>query len=215
MKKIILSAALTLPSFAFAQPSSQVAWTPDQLIFVKAGNPAKGQELGKSCAACHGDKGISTSPANPSLAGQLPTYLYKQLQDYKNGNRQNPMMNGIAKGLSDQDAADLAAWFGSQPPAFQSSSLMAYDQAKNLVKTGSRERTLAPCEVCHGREGKGQAMDIPALSGQNAAYTSYTLKTFKDSSRHNDVYSRMRLIAQRLTDQEIEELGLYYQNIKN
>lgn len=215
MKKLIIGILLTLPALVFAQPSSQVAWTPEQLNFVKNGNPSKGQELAKACAGCHGDKGISPSPTYPSLAGQLPTYLYKQLQDYKNGNRADPMMGPVAQGLSEQEAADLAAWFGSQPAVFQSSSLMNYDQAENLVKNGNRERTLPPCEVCHGKDGKGQAMDVPALSGQNAAYISYTLKTFKNGTRRNDIYSRMRLIAESLTDQEIDELGFYYQNIKN
>jgi cytochrome c553 len=149
------------------------------------------------------------------LAGQLATYLYKQLQDYSHGERQDMMMSGLAKSLSQQDAADLAAWFASQTPAFQSPSVMNYEHAENLVKIGSNDRLLAPCEVCHGSDGKGQVMDTPALSGQSAEYTSATLKAFKSGERHNDIYSRMRLIAETLTDQEIEELGLYYQNIKN
>jgi cytochrome c553 len=57
-------------------------------------------------------------------------------------------------------------------------------------------------------------MDIPALSGQNAEYVSASLKAFKTGARHNDIYSRMRLITQNLSDSEIEELGFYYQNIK-
>lgn len=211
MKKLIFSILLTLPAAAMAQPSSQVAWTPEQLNFVKNGNPTKGQELAKACAGCHGDKGISPSPTYPSLAGQLPTYLYKQLLDYANDDRQDPMMNGIAKGLSQQDAADLAAWFGSQEPAFRSRSLMEHEKAKNLVKTGDADRLLPPCEVCHGNDGNGQVMDMPALAGQGAEYTSATLKAFKTGVRHNDIYGRMRLIAESLTDQEIEELGFYYQ----
>ena len=215
MKKIILALTVSLPAMTLAEPSSQVAWTPEQLNFVKAGNPAKGEELAKMCSGCHGEKGISTNASYPSLAGQLPTYLYKQLQDYGNGERQDPMMNGIAKSLSEQDSADLAVWFGSQTPAFQSRSLMVYEKAETLVKAGSRDRILPPCEVCHGSDGKGQVMDMPALSGQNAAYLSSSLKAFKSGERHNDIYSRMRLIAETLTDQEIEELGFYYQNVKN
>jgi cytochrome c553 len=214
MKKIILGTVLLAPMLAVAQPSSNVAWTAEQLNFVKAGNPVKGQELAQRCSACHGEKGISISPAFPSLAGQLPTYLYKQLQDYSDGSRQNPIMNGMTKGLSPQDAADIAAWFGSQTPAFQSGSQMTYPQAETLVKSGNSERVLPPCEVCHGSSGKGQAVDIPALSGQNAAYISATLQAFKSGSRHNDIYSRMRSIAESLSTQEVEELGLYYQNIK-
>lgn len=214
MKKLILIAAVLLPNAAFAQPSSQVAWTADQVNFVKAGNPQKGQELAQACTACHGEKGISTSAAFPSLAGQLPTYLYKQLQDYADGSRENAMMSGLAKSLSKQDIADLAAWFGSQAPAFQSQTAMVYAKAESLVKNGSNERVLPPCEVCHGGNGRGQVIDIPALSGQSGDYISATLKHFKEGSRHNDIYSRMRQIAQSLSEDEINELGYYYQNIK-
>lgn len=215
MKKIILTAVLCLPIYVSAQPSSQVAWTAEQLNFVKAGNPVKGEQLAKTCSGCHGEKGISTNANYPSLAGQLQTYLYKQLQDYRDGNRLDPLMANFAKDLSQQDAADLAAWFASQPPAFQSRSPMVYEKAENLVKNGSRDRILPPCEVCHGGNGKGQAVDTPALSGQNAGYLSTTLNAFKSGQRHNDIYHRMRLIAETLSDQEIEELGFYYQNIRN
>lgn len=215
MKKIVLTASLCWPLLAASQPSTQVAWTAEQLNFVKAGNPAKGQDLAQTCSGCHGEKGISTSADYPSLAGQQANYVFKQLQDYANGDRQDPIMAGITKGLSPQDAADLAAWFAAQSPAFQSRSVMSYDAAETLVKTGDKERILPPCEVCHGSGGKGQAIDIPALSGQNAGYTVATLKAFKNGQRHNDIYSRMRSIAESLSDQEIEELGFYYQNIRN
>lgn len=214
MKNIILTAALAAPFAVAAQPSSQVAWTPEQLNFVKAGNPQKGKELAQTCNACHGTSGISGMAGTPSLAGQLPTYLYKQLQDYANGNRQHAVMSGLAKTLSTQDAADLAAWFASLQPTHQPNVPPVYENADKLVKDGSNDRILPPCEVCHGGNGQGQKLDMPALGGQNAEYLTTTLKAFKDGSRHNDIYSRMRLIAKALTDQEIEELGFYYQNIK-
>lgn len=213
MKKLILTTALLLPTALAAQPSSQVAWTADELNFVKAGNPQKGQELAKTCGACHGESGISTMPGTPSLAGQLPTYLYKQLRDYADGSRDNPMMSGPAKSLSKQDAADLAAWFSSRPPAFKSRSPMVYEQAEKLVTQGSNDRILPPCEVCHGGNGQGQEMDTPALAGQNAEYLVATLKAFKSGNRRNDIYSRMRLIAEALSEDEINELGFFYQNV--
>ncbi len=121
-------------------------------------------------------------------------------------------MGGIAKGLSKQDAANLAVWYASQTPAFQSRSVMVYQAAETLVKSGDRERILPPCEVCHGSSGQGQVMDMPALSGQAASYTTAALKAFKSGERHNDIYGRMRLIAENLTNEEIEQLGFYYQN---
>lgn len=214
MNRLLLSLILAAPALASAAPSSQVAWTPEQLNFVKAGNAQKGRELATPCTACHGTIGISETPAFPSLAGQLPTYLFKQLQDYADSSRDNPIMTGIAKGLSKRDMADLAAWFASQP-----ASPAAYDSAKlknaeTLVTQGDNERLLVPCEVCHGNDGKGQKLDIPALAGQQADYLSATLNAFKDGSRHNDVYGKMRLIAKTLTEKEIEELGVYYQDMK-
>lgn len=214
MKKIILVLALAAPFTVTAQPSTQIAWTAEQLNFVKAGNSQKGKELAQTCTGCHGASGISTTGNTPSLAGQLATYIYKQLQDYKEGNRDNIIMSGLAKTLSKQDAADLANWYASLPPAFQSGSKVKYDNAEKLVKNGDKERIIPPCEVCHGGNGKGQKLDIPALSAQNAEYFSATLKEFKEGSRHNDIYSRMRLIAETLSAEEIIELGMYYQNMK-
>lgn len=214
MKKFILAAALMAPFAVAAQPSSQVAWTPDQLNFVKAGNLQKGRELAQTCNACHGSSGISSMAGTPSLAGQLPTYLYKQLQDYANGDRQHAVMSALAKTLNKQDAADLAAWFASLSPTFQPNNPPIYENAEKLVKEGSNDRILPPCEVCHGGKGQGQKLDTPALAGQSAEYLTASLKAFRGGSRHNDIYSRMRLIAKDLTDQEIEELGFYYQNIK-
>lgn len=95
-------------------------------------------------------------------------------------------MTSIAKGLTKQDAADLAAWFSSLPPCF----------------------------VCHGAKGRGEKQDIPALAGQQADYFARTLAAYKNGQRHNDIYSRMRLIAQQLSDAEIRELAQYYQQLK-
>ncbi len=214
MKKVILLAALCWPLVATAQPATQVAWTVEQLNFVKAGNPQKGKELAQTCNACHGVSGISSMPGTPSLAGQLPTYLYRQLQDYANGSRDQAVMSALAKTLSKADAADLAAWFGSLPQAFQSNSPMVYEKAEKLVKNGDNQRIIPPCEVCHAGSGHGQKIDIPALSGQNAEYLCTILKAFKNGSRHNDIYSRMRSIAETLSDEEIEELSFYYQSKK-
>jgi cytochrome c553 len=66
------------------------------------------------CAACHGPDGNSPTPDFPRLAGQHEDYLAKALSDYKTGKRSNPVMGGMAAGLSDGDIANLAAYFASQ-----------------------------------------------------------------------------------------------------
>jgi len=76
----------------------------------------KAQEV---CAACHNMDGISTITEYPKLAGQYPDYLAKALRDYKSGARKNPVMAGMAAGLSQKDIDDVAAYFASLPPVVQ------------------------------------------------------------------------------------------------
>ncbi len=79
------------------------------------GNPIAGKAKTTTCAACHGLDGNGNIPLYPRLAGQHEDYLLKALHDYKSGARKNVVMKGIAAPLSEQDMADLAAYFASQP----------------------------------------------------------------------------------------------------
>lgn len=81
------------------------------------GDVTRGEELSATCAACHGADGNSTIPANPKLAGQYDSYLEHALKSYRDGSRNNALMNGMAAALSYQDIADLAAFYAAQPPA--------------------------------------------------------------------------------------------------
>lgn len=65
------------------------------------------------CTACHGANGIATLPEAPNLAGQNPAYMIKALKDFKTGERKNAQMSVVVGTLSDQDIADLAAYFSS------------------------------------------------------------------------------------------------------
>ncbi len=68
------------------------------------------------CAGCHGPVGVSTNPLWPNLAGQQNAYLAKSLRDYKSGQRNDPVMSGIAGTLTDAEMEDLAAYFAALPP---------------------------------------------------------------------------------------------------
>jgi len=223
MKHLLLTLALLAPIAVHSEPASKIAWTPDTLNLVKKGNLDKGKTLAESCQSCHGAKaeGVAaetrdgdTIPAIPALAGQVATYTYKQLRDYYNNSRSNSSMNALAKGLSEQDAADLAVWFASLPTPQQKTAGQVSARAEKMVAQGDGKRILPPCSVCHGSQGQGEKMDIPALAGQHADYFASTLLAYKSGERHNDIYSRMRLIAQQLSDAEIKELADYYQNFK-
>lgn len=72
-----------------------------------------GKTKASSCAGCHGAAGISAAPTYPNLAGQKAAYLEKQLKAFRDGTRKDPLMNAMAKPLSDRDIANLAAYYES------------------------------------------------------------------------------------------------------
>ncbi|MBE0471714.1 MAG: cytochrome c4 [Methyloprofundus sp.] len=214
MKRILPLILCIAPAFVSAEPASNMVWVPETLNFVKDGDAKKGKQLAQSCSGCHGEKGISAIGMFPSLAGQTANYTYKQLRDYADGKRENPMMSSIAAGLSEKDSADLAAWFQSLPTAQNIASQEDLSKAISLVDKGNGKKILPPCFVCHESSGKGQKIDTPALAGQQAEYTETTLLAYKNGTRHNDIYSRMRIIAKQLSDTEIKQLAEYYQQLK-
>ena len=83
-----------------------------------AGDYDLGQEKAKACISCHGETGMSISPQFPNLAGQYEDYIIQALKDYRNGNRNNAIMKGFAESLSDDDIADLAAYYSQQEGLF-------------------------------------------------------------------------------------------------
>jgi len=205
--------ALLIGAPAFAEPSSEVAFDAPTRALLRSGDPTKGEALAKDqCDKCHGKMGpgVSDDTDDPNLAGQLASYTYKQLVDYVGKQRDDKDMRKRAKKLSDQDMVDLAAWYAAQPlpdPARKNT-----DQATlRLVYKGDPKRMIKPCGSCHGRSGQGGGKnDAAALTGQRRGYFISTLAGFKEEDRENDIYSRMRLIAEALTEQEIEALADYY-----
>jgi cytochrome c553 len=214
MKRMLILLALLTPLTVNAGSASDIAWTPAQLKFVKNADPNKGKSLAETCKSCHGEQGEGSVALAPALAGQVANYTYKQLRDYAKDQRTDDTMSAIAKGLSEQDSADLAAWFASLPSPKTSGSAVASEKATKMVEAGDGKRIVPPCFVCHGPNGQGEKMDIPALAGQQADYFTKTLLAYKNGTRHNDIYSRMRLIAQQLSEEEIKDLAAYYQAIK-
>ena len=101
MNKLLIVA--TICALAFAHTPS-----------FAGGDAAAGKNKTQVCAACHGADGNSAAPEFPKLAGQHADYLQKSLERYKNKTRNNAIMNGFAANLSEQDIADIAAYFSSQ-----------------------------------------------------------------------------------------------------
>lgn len=190
-----------------------------------AGDAAGGQAKAAVCGACHGADGNSVNPEWPSLAGQVPAYIVKQLHDFKAKRRSNELMSPMAEPLGQADIEDLAAFFSTQPLKAQTARPELLAKGEQLYRKGKHRPAVAACIGCHGPAGEGQrdweknfsappAVLAPALGGQHAAYIAKQLQSFRQKTRTNDVGSVMRNIAAPLSDEEIAAVAEYIAALK-
>jgi cytochrome c553 len=179
------------------------------------GDPAAGKEKSASCAACHGADGNSVNPVWPKLAGQHQGYLVKQLTYFKDGERVNETMKGMASNLTEQDREDLAAYFSSQKVKIGVADPSLVEFGQKIYRSGNASSGVAPCMGCHGPNGAGNpAANYPALRGQNAQYVENQLRGFASGQRHNEnARKMMQILASRMTDREIRAVASYIQGL--
>jgi cytochrome c553 len=193
------------PFFAFA--GLMLATFQVQAQSLVDGSIEAGQAKALTCTACHGAEGNSMNALWPNLAGQNAPYLLAQLQAFKNGTRQDPLMSSQAMMLADEDMADLAVYFESLPAASQPvADPDLLDAGESLYRGGDLETGASACLACHGPTGRGNPAAVyPALKGQHAAYVAKQLMAYADGSRQTDGKTRMmRDIAARLSMEDIE-----------
>jgi cytochrome c553 len=173
------------------------------------------------CVACHGTDGNSTSPANPNIAGMPAQYITQQLMHFKSGLRVNPVMQGMAAPLTDEDMKLLGLYFAEQKPK----GLSAKDA--NLVKSGQKlyrggdaATGLPACAACHAPDGAGIPKRFPRLAGQYAEYTYAQLKAFKAGERGADKDGKdangkiMSMIAAKMTDEQMKAIAEYTSGLR-
>lgn len=176
------------------------------------GSVAAGKAKSAVCAGCHGVDGNSMSPEFPKLAGQGAAYIAKQLADYKNpkSGRSNPIMMGMAAGLSEGDMDNLGAYYASQKatPGSAMADAATLKKGERLYRGGNAEFGIAACMSCHGPSGHGIPPHFPRVSGQHSAYTQKQLYAFKTGERANDD-TVMTRIAFKLSAAEIKAVSEY------
>jgi cytochrome c553 len=180
-----------------------------------AGNPDNGKAKAATCAGCHGMDGNSPSPQFPKLASQHEEYIVEQLKAFKSGTRQNPIMTGMAAPLSDQDMADLGAYFAQQKSRSSGADPALVPKGEKIYRGGDKTAGVPACMACHspGGEGNGPAL-FPHLSGQHAAYVEAQLKAYRDGTRANSPKAQiMQQIAKRMTDDQIHAVASYVQGL--
>jgi cytochrome c553 len=161
-----------------------------------AGDQATGKKAAADCAGCHGEQGVSTNPANPSLAGQDADYLVAALKAYKDGSRtEGTMKNAVAK-LDETAMKNLAAFYAAQQP-----------QPAKVAWPLSTAEWVQRCDRCHGVNGNSTDPRTPAIAAQRADYLDKVLHAYQKGTRKDSVMAAM---SSTLTDADIMGLAGYY-----
>ncbi|CAN7206575.1 c-type cytochrome [Acidovorax sp. LjRoot117] len=210
LASLLTAAALAAPVFSAFAAGEAPAAPP------KAAKPdlVKGEaSFTAVCAACHGADGNSAIAANPKLSQQHPEYLVKQLQEFKSGKRNDPVMKGFASALSDEDMKNIAYWVTSKTakPGFAKDKELV-SLGERIYRGGIADRNIAACAGCHSPNGAGIPAQYPRLSGQHADYTVKQLVEFREGKRANSI--QMTQVAAKLNDKEIKAVSDYIAGLR-
>lgn len=188
-----------------------------------AGNAKAGQGIAQNglpaagvaaCAVCHGARGEG-GPAFPPLAGNGATYLLDQLNHFANNSRVQPVMHPIAKGLSAQQRADVAAFYAGlprdqKPVTARMAPATPQDAGAWLVQRGRWSDGIPACAQCHGPGGLGVGEHFPALAGLSAAYMQEQISAWQAGKRPPGPLQLMSTVAQKITPEDIKAVAAYY-----
>ena len=150
----------------------------------------------------------------PRLAGQSADYLLKQMNNYAQGARDNPIMRNFSKLLSPQQRAKFAARYAAMPARYvaQTAAVDAVSLARGhqLARQGDESKRVPACDGCHGPDGSGVPQAAPYLAGQSAQYLASALQAFQQGTRKNDAGELMRSVAGRLDDADVAAVSGYF-----
>jgi cytochrome c553 len=159
--------------------------------------------------------GNSLSPEWPNLAGQHPAYIERQLKAFKAGERKNDLMSPMAMILSDEDVADLAAYFATQKARGGETEPSKLALGQRVYRSGNVQKGVIACAGCHGPNGRGNPLaGYASIQGQHAVYVANQLRAYKSGARGTDPNQMMRNIAALLSEEEIDAVASYVQGLR-
>src|SRR5579862_5619369 len=177
------SAAIACAAAGSIVPAQEAAQT---------GNAERGKELSYTCLGCHGIEGYKNAYPNysvPELEGQHPEYLAAALQGYRDGDRAHLTMHSQASTLSNQDIADIVAYFAGKP------------LTPDAKPQGTLPQVAQVCTSCHGQDGVGITPQYPTLAGQHPDYIVRALEEYKLGGRKNPI---MKGFASQLQESDMK-----------
>lgn len=200
-----------------AQPAAAATTAPATAeAAAKPGDATAGQAKAAACGACHGVDGNSSDPQYPKLAGQSEQYIVRQLENFKSGKRQNPIMLGMATPLSEQDMHDVGAYFASKTPLPGVADQALVEHGQKLFREGDVKRGIPACMACHSIDGRGNpGAEYPQLESQHAQYVETQLKAWHDGDAWGtDAHSQiMPAIARKLDTNDIAAVASYIEGL--
>lgn len=184
------------------------------------GDPEAGKAKSAVCTACHGNDGNSVNPQWPKIAGQGQRYFVEQLKAFQQGPegpRRGPnaaMMYPIAANLSEQDMADLAAYYSQQKVTLGVAGDELAAEGRAVYRGGGTDPASAACTGCHGPAGRGNPpAGYPALAGQHAEYVYNQLRAFRNGDRLGDPNGMMRELVRKMSDEDMRAVAEYVQGL--
>lgn len=206
--------------FGIVAMYSALLLMPGLLAAEVVGDAKAGKGKSVTCVACHGADGNSVNPQWPKIAGLGERYFVSQLKAFKEGPgglRQTAnaaMMYGMVAALSEQDMADLAAYYQSQTRTIGVTNDKFLAKGEAIYRGGNPDFGSAACIGCHGPQGNGNVLaGFPAVSGQHAEYTYNQLQAFHDEKRHGDPNGMMRNMVRKMSNEEMKAVAEYMQGL--
>ena len=214
--KAAVSVAASAPAAGPAKAAVAVAAIAPPAAPLKPGNATTGQAKATVCGACHGLDGNSSVPLYPKLAGQQASYIVRQLELFKSGQRPNPIMLGMATPLSPQDMADIAAYFAKQKVLPGIADTTVVSAGEKLYREGDKKAGIPACMACHGPDGQGNPGALyPHLAGQHAQYIQQVLTAWHGGQPWGKgPHAKIMLtIASRLSTADIAAVASYIEGL--
>jgi cytochrome c553 len=169
------------------------------IISALAAAPARADDIEAQmqvCGACHGQNGEPQDKATPIIWGQQQSFLVKQLHDYKAGDRDNPVMSPLAKGIKQEELRKVAAYFAGK----------SWPTGHGGAAAASQPGGMAVCSACHQPNFAG-SMAGPRLAGQSYEFLIAAMRSFADGSRTNNL--DMPRLMRELTDSQRDAMARY------
>lgn len=211
-RRLLFACLISISWAAHSADSEQIKLGSDIALKGANGQPP--------CISCHGAKGEGLPAAGyPFLAAQPAQYLSQQLSHFADGSRKQAVMQPLAKALSEEQRAAVAAYYASLPPVIDKKALAdrvdtypVQNKGAWLAHRGSENPYIPACVQCHGPGGIGVEPVFPALAGQPAQYLKAQLAAMKSGDRGEDTHKLMTHLAKNMSDEQIAQVSTYFAN---